>query len=316
MSELKQQEILYMNEPNVKRTANEGEVLRIMRKAGGLNRNMIVNLIGARGSSTIARLSKSKAITATKINGVGRRQFKAFSAGKVALDKLLHFEELSKAVYYLRERGWLLDEVTPSRQETLNVRVLTKGTLKNGNEVDALARLMVTDDPAVEVPTGVTPVYVLASIEDVSYFKTSASRYVLVYASEDESGATVLGGLLISGNETYPITDNTVVRHLQLTQVHDSRTPGKIKRPYQLAVQNSKRFSSMGVAGTKAKKAKKEAEEEAEQKATKEASEPESEVTTEPNENNDQEPAPDSATAKTAETPDMTGLLAGLPDED
>lgn len=286
---LKQQEILYLNEPNVKRTANEGEVLRIMRKAGGLNRNMIVNLIGARGSSTIARLSKSKAITATKINGVGRRQFKAFSAGKVALDRLLHIEELSKAVYYLREMGWLLDEVVPTNKETINVKVLTKGTLKDGSEVNALARLMITDDPTIEVPKGVTPVYVLASVEDVTYFQTTASRYVLIYSSEDSDGTTVLGGLVTRDSKTAPIVDDSAVQSLLLAQVHDSRTPAKIRRPYELAVSNSKRFSAMGTAGTKAKKAKKLAEQEAEEQA----SEPES-----------------------PETPNMTGLLAGIDEDD
>lgn len=315
MTELKAQEIVYGNEPSIKRTANEGELLRLMRKAGGINRNMIVNLVGARGSSTIARLGKSKAVTQTAINGVGRRQFKAYSTGKVALDKLLHFEELSKAIYFLRERGWMLDEVTPNRNETLSVRVLTKGTLKDGTTVDALARLMVTDDTSIEFNKGITPVYMLGSIEDVSYFKPTASRYVMVYSTEDADGSTVLGGLLVAGDQTFPVVDASIVDKLLLTKVHDSRTPAKIRRPYELAKSNSKRFSSMGVAGTRAKRAKKLAKE-AEEQAEQEASEDQSPEAVEPTSDSDQEPAHDSATAKTAETPDMSGLLAGIDDED
>ncbi|BDZ29992.1 hypothetical protein RA086_02300 [Lactiplantibacillus sp. WILCCON 0030] len=105
-------ELLYTNKLGVKRIMGQDELLNLVMNLGTVSNEVLANLTANNGVHVFQSLFKNEAIKKRRVYGIaGHRVQNAIFPQQVDLSVLEHWTILSKAIWFLREKGVKLGRV-------------------------------------------------------------------------------------------------------------------------------------------------------------------------------------------------------------
>ncbi|AUV71129.1 hypothetical protein [Lactiplantibacillus plantarum] len=186
-SQLASNELMYDKKLHVKRVPGNGELFELSRSLESSSREILSNLTGSFGQHTLASLLKTKTLNQQRVFGIGgTRVFNAFYTNKVNSELLTNWLVLSRAAWFLREKGVRLGQF--SRIKATND--LETVASMDGQTLAKLQFKVIDDDQT-------TPIVMEPGHTLVALFKSFESMVIAINQQRDRYSKQLLDGCLM-----------------------------------------------------------------------------------------------------------------------